>query len=218
MQLIMFTKHLEGLDIPALVAEAGNSGLDGYDLAVRKGHAVNEENASTALGEVVKAMASEGMSVPMCTGEGSLIDPDAPVAERIAAAMSENGVRFLKLGYHRFDHTKQDYWQEVDRIRKLFEKWERLGEKHDITVCYHTHSSSYMGLNAGCLMHLLRGRNPQYMAGYLDVGHLSMCGAEFPHACAMLGDYLKIVSLKELKKTNAAIPDLSGLEKDVLGG
>jgi tetratricopeptide (TPR) repeat protein len=25
-------------------------------------------------------------------------------------------------------------------------------------------------------------------------------------------------SLKELKKTNAAIPDLSGLEKDVLGG
>lgn len=220
MQLIMFAKHLKELDIPGLVAEAKRAGLDGYDVPVREGYAVNPDNVSTALGELVKAMAAEGMSVPMCTGEGSLTDPDAPEAERVIAAMAENGVRFLKTGYYKFDADTQDYWQEVDHLRKLFEKWQNLAQKHNITICYHTHSGPYMGLNASSLMHFIRGFDPQYIGAYLDAGHLSICGEDFPQACAIVGDYLKIVGLKDLQKIWIEVNGQKAIKRQVfpLGG
>ena len=58
-KLIMFAKHLKELDIAGLVAKAREFGIDGYDFPVREGYAVNPENASTALPELVKAMAAE---------------------------------------------------------------------------------------------------------------------------------------------------------------
>ena len=61
MQLIMLAKHLKAFDIPGLVAKAKELELDGYDVPVRAGYAVNPENVGAALGELVKAMADEGL-------------------------------------------------------------------------------------------------------------------------------------------------------------
>ena len=45
MKYIMFTKHLEGLDIAGIMEALKSVGVEGADLCVRPGYPVNPENA-----------------------------------------------------------------------------------------------------------------------------------------------------------------------------
>jgi len=107
-------------------------------------------------------------------------------------------VLLIKLGYFSFNPFTQDYWAEVDRIRKAFDGWQKLGRRHNVKICYHTHSSRCMGLNAGMLAHLLRDLDPHHIGAYLDPGHLTIEGEEFAFAVAIMKDYLSIVGLKDV--------------------
>lgn len=177
------------------VAEA--VGCDGYDLCIRPGHPVTPENVASALPAVAKALADAGLAVPMATAAGDLTDPDHPTAEPILAAMARSGVPLLKLGYFKFDPETQDFWQRVSEVRRAFEGWQRLAEKHGVKICYHTHSNRCMASNASMLMHLIHGFDPARIGAFLDTGHMVAEGEEFPVAARVLGKYLSIVSLKD---------------------
>ena len=199
MQLIMFAKHLKSLAIPELVKRAKQFGIDGYDWPVRPGYAVNPQNVATALPEFARAMQSEGMTVPMCTADGFLSNPEEPTVEPTLAAMGATGAKYFKIGYDKFV-SDRPYWQQVDEARARLEKWQALGRKHGVMVCCHTHSGPYLGCNASAVMHLVRGFDPRIVGAYLDAGHLSIAGEPFPMACAIAGDHLKIVGVKDLRK------------------
>ena len=49
--LIMFTKHLEGLDVPGIIAALQSVGVQGADLCVRDGYPVIPDNIATVLPE-----------------------------------------------------------------------------------------------------------------------------------------------------------------------
>ncbi len=112
--------------------------------------------------------------------------------------MDRAQVRLLKLGYFRFDPATMDYWAEVDRIRTAFGRWEELGRRYNVRICYHTHSQRMMGLNCASLMHLLEGFDPQAIGAYIDPGHMAVEGEEFAVGVAMVRRYLSIVSLKDV--------------------
>lgn len=198
MKLILFAKMFKGHSLDELADIACDWGVDGYDLAVRPEYPVNPDNAATALGQAAELFSKRGLSIPMVTGNFDLLLPDAPNAEPLVAAMGEAGVGLLKLGYFKYDPAAQDYWQEVDAVRRAFEGWEKLGRKHGVKICYHTHSNRCMGLNAGLLMHLLRGFDPQYVGAYLDTAHLCAEGEEFAIAAQVAGEYFSILSVKDM--------------------
>ena len=64
MQFIMFTKHLEGLEIPDIITALQSVGVSGADLCVRPGYPVNPENATEALPAAAKQFADAGLSIP----------------------------------------------------------------------------------------------------------------------------------------------------------
>jgi sugar phosphate isomerase/epimerase len=196
----MFAKHLKEVDIPGLVDTAERLGIDGYEWPVRPGYVVNPDNVATALGELCAALRSVGKSIPACACDTRFVDPDAPFVEPMLGAMAENGVQLLKLGYFLFDPDRDDYWQLVDHARRVLAKWAKLARKHNVTVCYHTHSSPEIGSSAAELMHLIKGFDPDHIGGYLDTGHLAVGGERFPVACAMVGDYLKMAAFKDARK------------------
>lgn len=198
MKLIVFSKMFKEKSIPELVELALAHGFDGYDLCVRPGYPVNPENAGQKLVEVVQAMNAAGLSIPMVTGNFDLLTADHPTAEPILAAMDKADVRLIKLGYFHFDPFEQDYWQQVDLVRRAFEGWQALGKEHNVKICYHTHSHRCMGLNCAALMHLIRGFDPQYIGAYIDVGHMVVEGEEFPVGVGMVKEYLSIISLKDV--------------------
>lgn len=203
MQLILFAKHLSGLDIAGLVDNARATGVDGFDFPIRDGYAVNPDNVGTALPQLVKAMENEGMRVAMCTGatKPQLVDPDAPEAETILRAMSECGVPFLKLGYVGFEPLQDDYRQKLAATRKRMQGWETLAKKYGVAVLYHTHSGYYMGCTAAGVRDIVEGFDPGAIGAYLDAGHLSAAGERFPVACGIVGEYLKAVAVKSMLKT-----------------
>ena len=76
MKYIMFTKHLEGLDVAAIMAALKSVGVEGADLCVRPGYPVNPENAEKQLPAAAKQFADEGLSIPLVTTPTSFLDPD----------------------------------------------------------------------------------------------------------------------------------------------
>jgi sugar phosphate isomerase/epimerase len=198
MQLIAFSKHFQDKTPAQLVEIAHANGLDGWDLCVRPGHPVNPDNAAQALPEAARLFAAAGLSLPMVTGNFDLLEPEHATARPLLAAMNRAGVRELKLGYYAFDPAKQDYWREVDRIRRAWEGWQRLAGEYEVRVNYHTHSNRCMGMTGGMLAHLLRGFDPRRIGAYLDPAHLLVEGEEFAVALAIVREHLSLVALKDV--------------------
>jgi sugar phosphate isomerase/epimerase len=198
MKLVFFTKLFKEMGLPELAAFAHEAKLDGFDLCVRRGYGVNPTNVSTELPAASAFFARERLAIPMVTGDFDVLLPDHPSAEPLLVAMDKAGVRLLKLGYFHFDPLKQDYWQEVDRVRRAFEGWQELSRRHHVKVCYHTHSHRCMGLNCAALAHLIRGFDPACIGAYIDPLHMLLEGEEFPVGLAMVKEQLSLVALKDV--------------------
>ncbi len=211
---IMFTKHLQGWDVPQIIESLHQAGVQGADLCVRPGYPVTPENAPSELPRVAKMFAAEGLCIPLVTTPGDFISADMPYAESLFAACAEAGVSLIKLGYW---HMEEDgYWPTLDRCRKRLEGFARLSEKTGVKALVHNHSGSTMGLNSAAAMHLMQGFDPQLVGVFADVGHLSIVGEPYPLAFSIVRDYLAAVAFKDLvRKKN---PDGSwGIEVVPMG-
>lgn len=202
MRLVMFTKFLKEKSIEE-IAELGYAwGLNGFDLCVRPEYAVTPENAMDALPEAVAKFAEKGLEVPMVTGPWDLLSPDEPNIANLVAAMDKANVRLLKIGYFKFDPETMDYQQRLVECRETLRSWAPLARKHNVRICYHTHSNKCMGLNAGGLAHLLECLDPSIYGAYLDAGHLRAEGEDFAVALGMVKPWLQMLAVKDVLLAN----------------
>ncbi|MFW5980874.1 MAG: sugar phosphate isomerase/epimerase family protein [Halanaerobiaceae bacterium] len=198
MEIILFSKFLKDHNTEDLIKRAQELGIEGYDLCVRPGHLVNPDNADKKLPELTRALAGEGLSIPMVTGNFDLLTPDHPTAEPILSAMDKADIRLLKPGYFKIDPEKEKYWDKVKEIRDILKQWESLAQKYNVKICYHTHSGeNFMGLNCSALMHLLKDLNSDYIGAYIDPGHMLIDGEPLSLGLAMVKKYLSIVAVKD---------------------
>jgi sugar phosphate isomerase/epimerase len=219
MKLIMFSKMLKEKSPAELVALAKEWGLDGYDLCVRPGYAVNPDNAAAELPRVAALFRGAGLDIPMVTGNFDLLEPEHPTAEPILKAMGKAEVRLLKLGYFRYDPLQHDYMAEIERIRTIFGRWERLARRHGVRICYHTHSDKCMGLNGAGLAHLLAGFDPTLIGAYVDPAHLAIEGEDVATALGMIRPWLSLVAVKDVLLTRIEKNGHGALKRDwVLAG
>jgi sugar phosphate isomerase/epimerase len=195
----MFTKHLQGLDVPGIIEALQSVGVEGADLCVRPGYPVDPENVERALPATARQFAAEGLSIPLVTAPTDLTRPDVDYAQRLYAACGEAGVGHVKLGYWHWS-PEREYWHEVTAIRDHLAGFQELSRTHGVQTCLHTHSGYSMGLNASAMMHLVKGFDPRYIGVYLDPGHLSIVGEPIEMALDIVGEYLSVVSMKDLER------------------
>ena len=181
MKYIMFTKHLEGLDVAGIMDALKSVGVEGADLCVRPGYPVNPENAEKQLPAAAKQFVDEGLSIPLVTTPTSFLDPEAPDVQRVYAACGEAGVANLKVGYWHWSKEDGGYWALVDRIREALNGFQALSAKHGVRTCLHNHSGTSMGLNSSAVMNLVEGFDPQHVGVFADPGHLSIVGETDRH-------------------------------------
>lgn len=204
--LIVFTKIYAGKDVPQMIEAAQACLIEGFDLCLRQGFAVNPENVAQALPEAARAFARAGLVLPMAEGEGNLLSPEDPTAEPILRGMDAAGVRLLKLGYFRFDPATQDYWAEVDKARQAMAGWEKLARRHHVKICLHCHMGM-LTCNAATLMHVLKDADPAAIGAYIDPMHTLVEGEPFAKGAAIVGRHLCAVGLKDIMLTRAAKND-----------
>jgi sugar phosphate isomerase/epimerase len=200
MKYIMFTKHLEGLDVSGIIDALKSVGVEGADLCVRPGYPVNPENADTALPAAAKQFAAEGLSIPLVTTPGDFLEPTSDDAKRVYAAAGEAGVENIKLGYWHWSQESGGYWKQVDFIRSQLEGFSALSEKHGTRTCLHNHSGTSMGLNSSAVMNLVKGFDPRYVGVFADTGHLSIVGEPINMALDIVKDYLAVMAFKDLMR------------------
>ena len=197
MKYIMFTKHLEGLDLAGIAGALKSVGVEGADLCVRPGYPVNPENIQTALPEAAQQLADEGLSIPMVTAPGEFTRPDLEYADEFYAACGEVGVKHIKLGYWAWNR-EQHYWDLVSEARKYLEGFQKLSEEHGVQTVVHTHSGANMGLNSCAVMDLVQGLDASLVGVFLDTGHLSLCGEPIAMALDIVRDYLSVMAFKDM--------------------
>jgi len=194
---IMFTKHLEGLDVPGIIAALQSVGVQGADLCVRDGYPVNPDNIATVLPEAAKQFADAGLSIPLVTAPGDFNRPDIDYAEEYYAALGAAGVGHVKLGYW---HWSPDlhYWDQLDEIRRYMEGFQQLSEKHGVKTVVHNHSGKSMGLHSCAAMNVVGDCDPQHVGVFADPGHLSICGEPIEMALDIVREYLCVLAFKDL--------------------
>src|SRR6266545_462363 len=99
MQFVYFTKSLQSLDVPRLIAFLKDAGLEGADLAVRPAYPVTPDNAAAELPKTAKAFQDAGLVIGLVTAPTNLTDADAAPARTIFEACGKAGVAAVKIGY-----------------------------------------------------------------------------------------------------------------------
>ncbi len=200
MKYIMFTKHLQGLDVPGIMESLKSVGVEGADLCTRPGYPINPDNVDKELPKAAKMFADEGLCIPLVTTPGDLTTTDVDYAERMYAGCGEAGVANIKLGYWHWSPDGPDFWEYVGTIHKELEKFSRLSEKYGPKTCIHNHSGRSMGLNSSAVMTLVKGFDPKYVGVFADTGHLSICGEPIEMALEIVREYLSVISFKDLMR------------------
>ncbi len=195
MRYVFFSKTVKEQPIPRLIETLKSIGADGVDLTVRDGYPVNPGNARKALPAAAKQFRDAGLSIPMVSAPTSLNDPATSYVEELWAACHDANILNVKIGYWSFDG--KGYWATVDSARRQLEGFEKLAQRFGVKACLHTHSGSYVGLNASSVMHLAKGFNPSNIGAYLDPGHLAINGEPLTMAFDMARDYLSLVAVKD---------------------
>lgn len=212
----MFTKHLEGLDIPDIIQALHSVGVEGADLCVRPGYPVNPENAKKALPAAAKQFGDAGLAIPLVTTPGDFLNPTQEETERVYAAAGEAGVENIKLGYWHWQapapiargsrasantDSENDYWAQVDAIRKQLDGFAKFSEQYGPRTCIHNHSGTSMGLNSCAVMNLVKGFDAQHVGVFADTGHLSIVGEPINMALDIVKSHLAVIAFKDLARS-----------------
>jgi sugar phosphate isomerase/epimerase len=196
MQLLMFSKMLGGLSVEQAGEAIAEMGFDGVDLTVREGGHILPENAEQDLPKAVDLLRSKQLSVPMVTT--GIVAPDEPHAEAILKSASECGVRYVKLGYWRYEgfgHVRA----QVAEARTALKGLEALARAHNLCLGVHIHSGAFLSAMPGVMTMLLEGLDPQRVGAYIDPGHMALEGGRSGWEIGMdlLSDRIAIVAAKD---------------------
>ena len=196
MEIILNSKFFADLSPAQLGGKAQALGYDGLDACVRPGHPVHPGNVTVALPQAVAVWSGQGLSCPLVTLPTRFTDPLCTEAEAIYAACGEAGVPMIKIGYFGFVKG-DDYWQKLEQSRSALGEFVKLGEKHGVKTCYHTHSGQCIGSNCAGLSHLIQGFDAAHVGAYPDFGHMALDGEDIGMGLSMLRDHLCIVGIKD---------------------
>jgi sugar phosphate isomerase/epimerase len=192
---VYFTKTLQKLDVPGLIAFCKEVGLNGVDLAVRPGYPVHPGNMATELPTASKAVRAEGLTIGLVTAVTSLTDPDDRQAVGLFEACGEAGVPAIKLGY--FPYTGK-FDEALAAARKRLVGFAKLAEKTGVKACYHTHSGGNLGNNCAGLRMLLQDFDPHHVGAFVDTGHVALNGGPMPMELDMIRPWLTLLAIKDI--------------------
>jgi sugar phosphate isomerase/epimerase len=195
MRYVYFTKTLQPLTVPELIAFCKDVGLDGVDLAVRPGYPVHPENVAAELPRAAKAFRDEGLTVGLVTAATNLIDPESKTAPALFEACGKAGVTAIKIGYFPYKDRIDD---ALAQARQRLAGFAKLSARTGVRACYHTHSGSNLGNNAAGLRLLLQDADPHAIGAFVDTGHLAVNGGPFRMELDLVRSWLSLVAIKDM--------------------
>lgn len=163
-----FSKTFQWLDYEEMAGFLSEAGYEGIDLSVRPGGHVLPENIGRDLPKAVKAAQKYGLTIPMMVT--SIVDASDPVTEKVLKAASENGIKYYRLGYYRYDN-KLSSEANLDAIREKLKALCELNAKYGLQGGYQNHAGTNVGSPVWDLWYMIKDLDPRYIGCQYDVRH-----------------------------------------------
>ncbi len=195
MRYVYFTKTLRTLGIDELADFCKDVGLDGLDLAVRPGHPVNPDNATSALPAAAKMLRDAGLVIGLVSAATDLNDPDSKTARPLFEACAAAEVPAVKIGYFPY---RVPFDTRLKEARTRMAGFARLAERTKVRACYHTHSGAFLGNNAASLRLLLQDLDPHHVGAFVDTGHTAVNGGPIRMEMDIVRPWLSLVAIKDM--------------------
>lgn len=190
-----FTKCLQFLNYNEMAELLARNGFYGADLTVRPKGQVLPENVKRDLPKAYKALRSAGISTDMIVS--GISDPSHAQTAAVLQTMSELGIKYYRLGYMDYDN-KKSIPENLDVLKRTFEKLEKLNRIYGVTGCYQNHSGAKVGGPVWDLYQLLKDCDPEYMSVQYDIRHATVEGAmSWPVGMKLLAPWIKTTAIKD---------------------
>jgi L-ribulose-5-phosphate 3-epimerase len=172
--LRIFSKPLDLYDFAFMCDCLKGSGIDGFDLTVRKGGKVEPKDVETRLPELADQASKQNLALDMMVTD--IVSADDPLTDRVLKTASAIGVKHYRLGYYEFDF-KTGIQESLEKHKASLKNISRLNKKYNIHGGYQNHAGTRVGGPVWDLYELLHDLAPEYTGCQYDVRHAMVEGA-----------------------------------------
>ncbi|WP_198408248.1 sugar phosphate isomerase/epimerase family protein [Christiangramia forsetii] len=202
LEVHLFSKHLQFLDIKEAARIAAKLGFEGLDLTVRpKGH-ILPENVETELPQAIQDIKEAGSSCKMITT--TISDVKNTDDLKIIKTAAENGVEFYRSDWFKY-HKDRSMQESIDIYQQQINELGEVNKQYGITGCYQNHAGTSIGSTFWEVKQLLETVNPDWFGTQYDIRHAMVDGGlSWENGLRLLKDHIKTIVLKDFKwkKTN----------------
>lgn len=195
LQVHLFSKHLQFLNIKEAAQMAVEMGFAGLDLTVRpKGH-VLPENVETDLPKAIRDIKEAGSTCEMMAT--AIADVANLVDKNVIRVAAAEGIKFYRSNWFKYkeDRSLEDsleYYQE--KVQQLSE----LNKAHNIIGCYQNHSGTKVGASIWEVKKMLETADPTYFGAQYDIRHaVAEGGRSWSNGVQLIKDQIKTIVLKD---------------------
>lgn len=195
LEVHLFSKHLQFLDIKTAAERAVGIGFDGLDLTVRpKGH-ILPENVKTDLPKAINEIKTAGSSCKMITT--AISDVANPVDVDVIKTAAREGVQFYRSNWFKY---KEELSLE-ESLEHYKEKVQELGELNksvNLIGCYQNHSGTKVGASIWEVKKILAAADQDYFGAQYDIRHaVAEGGRSWSNGVKLIRENIKTIVLKD---------------------
>lgn len=194
MEYYLFPKYFNHLKIEELMELCAEYEINGPTALIRDGYWLSLDNFMHELPNYIKAAEKYKLKVKYAEVPYSMLhlieNPD------ILTILSENGIRFVRVGYVKRNTT--DARNLYEFTRSLTEKITDVAEKSNIKVIIQLHGGCYPH-NATSAYPLVKGLDPNFIGIKIDPGNnYNQEGYEdFAYQISLLNEYIGALGAKD---------------------
>lgn len=195
LQVRLFSKPLDKYDFDFMCECLEKSGIEGFDLTVRKGGKIEPENVERELPELIDKAKKHNLAVDMIVSDITSVTDT--YAENVLKTASAAGVKYYRMGWLDYD-DKEEVWDTILKYKSQFRDLAELNRKYGIHGGYQNHAGKYIGAPVWDLHELLNDLPVEYIGSQYDVRHGMVEGADtWILGMRLIAKHIKTLAVKD---------------------
>jgi sugar phosphate isomerase/epimerase len=195
LEIHLFSKLLQFLDIKEAAQISAEMGFDGLDLTVRpKGH-ILPENVVSELPSAIRDIKAAGLSCKMIAT--AISDVDNPYDVKIIEAAAKEGIQFYRSAWFKY-HKDKSMEESMSIYQRKVKELCKVNKKYNMIGCYQNHAGTSIGSSFWELKQILEKANPDYFGLQYDIRHAVVDGGlSWTNGLKLLKNDFKTIALKD---------------------
>lgn len=197
LEVHLFSKHLQFLDLKKAGQIAAELGFKGLDLTVRpKGH-VLPENVTSDLPTAILDIKESGSTCEMMTT--AVADAMNPLDVEVIKTAAAEGIKYYRCNWFKYKEDRS-LEESLDHYKEKVRQIGALNKAHNIVGCYQNHSGIKVGASVWEVKKILETVDPQFFGAQYDIRHaVAEGGRSWTNGVKLLKDQMKTIVLKDFK-------------------